>query len=126
MGIIRTELTLENPKENNFESLKVIALVGTGALHLCIPNSVALQLNLNEIDKRPVKIANGESHLCSYVGPIQLRWHNRTCFVGAMVIGDEVLLGAIPLEDMDLVIHPATLSLTVNPASPNYPVSMAK
>jgi clan AA aspartic protease len=126
MGIIRTELTLENPKENNFESLNVIALVGTGALHLCIPNSVALQLNLNEIDKRPVKIANRESHLCSYVGPIQLRWQNRTCFVGAMVIGDEVLLGAIPLEDMDLVIHPATLSLTVNPASPNYPVSMAK
>jgi clan AA aspartic protease len=126
MGIIRTELALENPKENNFESLKVIALVDTGALHLCIPNSVAMQLNLNEIDKRPVKIANGESHLCSYVGPIQLHWQNRTCFVGAMVIGDEVLLGAIPLEDMDLVIHPATLSLTVNPASPDYPVSMAK
>jgi clan AA aspartic protease len=126
MGIIRTEITLENPKENNFESVKVIALVDTGALHLCIPNSVALQLNLKEIDKRPVKIANGESHLCSYVGPIQLHWQNRTCFVGAMVIGDEVLLGAIPLEDMDLIIHPATLSISVNPTSPNYPVSMAK
>ena len=43
-----------------------------------------------------------------------------------MVIGDEVLLGAIPMEDMDLVVHPSKLLLTVNPQSPNIPASVAK
>jgi transposase len=36
------------------------------------------------------------------------------------------LLGAIPMEDLDLVIHPATRTVTVNPASPNVPTSVAK
>ncbi len=40
----------------------------------------------------------------------------------AMVVGDEVLLGAIPMEDMDLVLQP----LSVNPANPNLPLSVAK
>lgn len=126
MGLIKTEITLENPKEVNLAKLTTMALVDTGALHLCIPNEVAMQLNLVELEKRPVTFANGESKLCSYVGPIQLRWQNRTCFVGAMVLGDEVLLGAIPLEDMDLIIHPSQLKLIVNPEHPNYPASVAK
>jgi len=40
--------------------------------------------------------------------------------------GDEVLLGAVPMEDMDLVINPATRSVTVNPQSPNIPSSPVK
>ncbi len=126
MGISRTNLTLSNPKEGTLSAISLNALVDTGALHLCIPQAVAHQLSLEEIDQRPVTFANGESKLCSYVGPIQIRWENRTCFVGAMVLGDEVLLGAIPLEDMDLLIHPATLKLVVNPAHPNMPASVAK
>ena len=43
-----------------------------------------------------------------------------------VVIGDEVLLGSVPLEDMDLVISPATRSVTVNPASPDIPSSTVK
>ena len=39
-----------------------------------------------------------------YVGPIVLKFKNRTGFVGALVLGDEVLLGAIPMEEMDLVV----------------------
>ena len=37
---------------------------------------------------------------------------------GAFVLGDEVLVGAIALQDMDLVIAPALATVTVNPASP--------
>ena len=55
-----------------------------------------------------------------------MRVENRGCFTGAMVMGDEVLLGAIPMEDMDLVIRPLTREVTVNPASPNIPASIAK
>jgi len=51
---------------------------------------------------------------------------NRGCFTGALVLGDEILLGAIPMEDMDLVVSPATRSATVNPASRNVPSSSAK
>ncbi len=126
MGLINTAITLINPKENSLSEINTNALVDTGALHLCIPNRIAIQLNLTEIEKRPVTFANGETALCSYVGPIQVKWQTRSCFVGAMVLGDEVLLGAIPLEDMDLIIHPATLKLSVNPANPNMPASVAK
>ena len=46
---------------------------------------------------------------------------NRLCFVGALVLGDEVLLGAVPMEDMDLVVSPGRREVTVDPASPNLP-----
>jgi hypothetical protein len=37
-----------------------------------------------------------------------------------------VLLGAIPIEDMDLVLRPQLQSLDVNSESPNFPLSVAK
>jgi hypothetical protein len=43
-----------------------------------------------------------------------------------MIMGDEVLLGAIPMEDMDVIIHPATRELIVNPESPNIAMTKAK
>ncbi len=88
---------------------------------LCIPQSVALQLELTELEKRPVTIADGSSHQVPYVGPVRVDFENRFCFVGALIIGDEVLLGAVPMDDMDLVIHPATQRLMPNPLHPNKP-----
>jgi hypothetical protein len=43
-----------------------------------------------------------------------------------MVIGEEVLIGAIPIEDMDLVIHPAKLTIIPNPENPNIPGAIVK
>ena len=126
MGLIRTEITLRNPRDRSLAQLTAIALVDTGALHLCIPEHVALQLKLECLEEREVTTADGVKHLCAYVGPVELRFGNRGCFVGALVLGDEVLLGAVPMEDMDLVVSPATRSVTVNPASPNVPSSTAK
>lgn len=60
------------------------------------------------------------------MGPIQIRFENRQCLTGAMVLGNEVLLGAIPMEDMDVVINPTRQIITVNPASPNLAISKAK
>jgi hypothetical protein len=42
-----------------------------------------------------------------YVGPIQIKFQNRTWFTGASVIGETVLSGAVPMQDMDLVIPPS-------------------
>ena len=42
-----------------------------------------------------------------------------------MALGDDVLLGAIPMEDMDLVVRPATKDVVPNPSNPNIPASIA-
>ncbi len=46
--------------------------------------------------------------------------------VDALVFGDTVLMGAVPLEDMDLVIEPREQKLSVNPRSPNIPSAIVK
>ncbi len=81
---------------------------------------------LEEIESREVTVANGKKQSCPYVGPIELKFGNRTCYTGALVLGDEVLMGAIPMEDMDLVIIPSTQQLSVNPASPNIASAKVK
>jgi clan AA aspartic protease len=126
MGITRAMLTLANPVNPQLAPIDVHALADTGAIHLCIPEHVALQLGLVEQEKREVTLADGSKRLMSYVGPIEVRFGNRRCFVGAMVMGDETLLGAIPMEDLDLVVRPLTREVIVNPASPNIPSSLAK
>lgn len=126
MGITYADLTLSNPTNMNISPMQVRALVDTGALHLCIPQHVAIQLDLRELESREVTLADGGRRVVPYVGPIEVRFEKRRCFVGAMVMGDETLLGAIPMEDMDLVIEPSRRMVTVNPASPNIPLSLAK
>ncbi len=119
MGQIYAELILANPAKENLQSITANALVDTGALFLCIPEHIALQLQLTEYEKREVTIADGSKKLVPYVGPVKINYLNRMCLTGALVLGDMVLLGAIPIEDMDLVIHPAQLTITVNPNNPN-------
>ncbi|KOR28807.1 peptidase, partial [Achromatium sp. WMS3] len=98
MGLIYTDIELINPRDSSLKSIKLQALVDTGAITLCIPKHVAIQLNLNELEKREVTTAEGKQTLVPYVGPIQIHFENRNCYTGALVLGDAVLLGAIPLE----------------------------
>ena len=126
IGLIRTEIPLRNPRDRSLAPLVANALVDTGSLHLCIPAHLAIQLKLERLEEREVTTADGVKHLFPYVGPIEVHFGNRGCFTGALVLGDEILLGAVPMEDMDLVVSPATRSVTVNPASPNVPSSTAK
>lgn len=85
-----------------------------------------IQLELEESDKKEVTLADDSRKLVPYVGPIEIRFANRVGFVGALVMGNQVLLGAIPMEDMDLVVVPGTRSLEVNPSSPNIATSVVK
>ena len=121
MGLTYSKIKLSNPRNALLLPVELDALVDTGALMLCIPQSVAYQLELEELDKRPVTIADGSSHQVPYVGPIRVDFENRFCFVGALVIGDETILGAVPMEDMDLIVHPASQKLMANPLHPNKP-----
>ena len=126
MGLIYTKIKLSNPRENNLTSLEVTALVDTGSITLCIPQGLAAQLNLSELEKREVTTADGKKTSVPYVGPVQVNFANRTCFTGALVLGDGVLLGAIPMEDMDLVVSSRLQTLTVNPESPLIPSAIVK
>ena len=126
MGLVSAEITLENPREPALQPVKVQALVDSGAVHLCIPEHVRIQLKLDEIDKKEITLADGGKKLVPYVGPIMIRFENRVGFAGALVMGDQVLLGAIPMEDMDLVILPKERTLDVNPVSPNIGTSIVK
>jgi len=126
MGLIRGTFQLLNPLSQELAPLEVSALADAGAVHLCIPEHVALQLQLQELEKREVVLADGHRRTVPYMGPVEVRFRNRRCFTGAMVLGNEVLLGAIPMEDMDLVLQPQLQSIDVNPESPNIAVSLAK
>jgi len=126
VGMIEADIELSNPSKPELKPIMVRAMVDTGAMTICIPQHVAVQLQLPEIEKREVTTADERSHIVPYVGPIQIRFENRTCFTGALVIGDSVLLGAIPMEDMDLVVSPSAGTITVNPRSPNIPSALVK
>ena len=126
MGLVYAKLILKNPRNSELAPVEVEALVDSGAVHLCIPPHVQIQLGLEEITKKEAILADGSKHLLSYVGPVEMRFKNRVGFSGALVLGDEVLLGAIPMEDMDLIVVPKTRRLDVNPASPNVATSVVK
>ena len=126
MGLTTASIKFINPRNRELEPVEVEALADTGAVHLCIPQHIQIQLALEEIDKKEVTLADGSRRLVPYVGPIELRYKNRIGFAGALVMGDQALLGAIPMEDMDLVVIPKTREVMVNPNSPNIASSIAK
>ena len=126
MGIVNAKITLKNPRMPQLAPLEVQAIADSGALHLCIPEHVRLQLQLEVISEKEVVLADGSIRKVPYAGPVQLHFKNRVGFAGALVMGDQVLIGAIPMEDMDLVIVPKTRTLDVNPASPNVATSIAR
>ena len=95
-------------------------------LHLCLPKHLVIQLGLEELEKREVILADGSRQSVAYVGPVKLTFENRSCYIGALVLGDEILLGAIPMEDLDLVLQPALRKIIVNPENPNMAVSLVK
>ncbi len=126
MGLVFANLELKNPRQPDLAVVSAKALVDTGAVHLCIPEHVRIQLNLEEMDKKEVTLADGTQYLVSYVGPVEIHFKNRIGFVGALVLGDQVLLGAIPMEDMDLVVIPQKRLIDVNPNSPNVASTIVK
>ncbi len=126
MGLVTARITLRNPRKPELSGVEVDALVDSGSVHLSITEHLRIQLELEEIDKKEATLADDSRRLVPYVGPIEMRFKNRVGFAGALVLGNQVLLGAIPMEDMDLVIVPSTRTLDVNPASPNVATSLAK
>lgn len=96
MRHVFAEIELSNSRQADLEPVTITALADTGALMLCIPEHVANQLHLETESMREVSVADGRSINVPYVGPIKVKFGKRFCYVGALVLGDEVLLGAVP------------------------------
>lgn len=126
MGIIFAELRLSNFGKQELEEISVNAVVDTGAMELVVPEHVAIQLQLTDLKTREVLLADGTRKTVRFAGPIKVEMQGRDCVTAAIVMGDQVLLGAIPMETMDVIVHPRTQQLVPNPDSPNIPVSIAK
>ena len=108
--------------DEEVKKLQLNILVDTGSYNLCINETIQSQLDLPFLEKRKGQLADGSIHEYDFVGPIVLKFKNRQTVCNALVLsGDnEPLLGAIPLEDMDVLIHPLRQELIVNPDHPYY------
>ncbi|HRH59467.1 MAG TPA: aspartyl protease family protein [Chitinophagaceae bacterium] len=102
--------------------MTVKMLVDTGACMLAINEKIQEQLQLPVVEKRKAQMVDSSVKEYDVVGPVEIRFKNRRSSVDAMVLpGDsEPLFGAIPLEDMDVLIHPQRQELIVNPDHPYF------
>jgi hypothetical protein len=96
--------------------------VDAGSYMLAINENIQEQLQLPVVEKRKAQMANGSIVECDVVAPVEIRFKNRRSSCSAMVLpGDaEPLPGAIPLEDMDVLMHPLRQELIVNPDHPYF------
>jgi len=104
--------------------MQIQVLVDTGSMNLCINEVVRETLQLPLIETQRSVLADGGVIECDIVGPIEVRFKNRNCLIIATVLpGDnECLLGAFPMEAMDILVDPKRGELVVNPAHPDYSI----
>jgi clan AA aspartic protease len=102
--------------------MTVKMFVDSGACMMAINETIQEQMKLPVLEKRKAQTANGHVEEYDVVGPIEVKFKNRRTVCNAMVLsGDnEPLLGAIPMEDMDVLIHPQRKELIVNPEHPYF------
>ena len=131
MGLIRTELEIANWSDIHLSKKGIISkdkirrmnvkfLVDSGASMMAINEDIVAQLGLEKVDSRLAERANGETIKLDVVGPLEVRFGNRRSSVDAMVLpgNSECLLGAIPMQDLDLVIFEKEERIMINPDQP--------
>jgi len=124
MGQIHASITLVNPFDvedarrliidpEEIRSINVSALVDTGSLFMVINENIQQYLQLPVTGHQRVELANGKVLEGPVVGPLLVRCMGVMAHCGAIVMPDdsEPLLGAIPLEEMNLVIDVNRLEL---------------
>ena len=95
-------------------------LVDTRAFLMAINESIQEQMQFPLVDKRKLVLANGEIEEFDLVGPVIVKFQDRSSTCSALVLkgNTEPLLGAIPMEDMDVIVHPSRQELVGNPDHP--------
>jgi clan AA aspartic protease len=139
MGVVYADIELINAVDvtmahrnligaEEIKRMRLSMLVDSGAYMMAINETIQSQLEFPFIEKRKVQLASGQVVEYDVVGPIDVRFANRRAVCSAFVLpGDsESLLGAIPMEEMDVLVHPKRQELVVNPQHPNYAVLKMK
>ena len=134
MGYVHAEIELISEYDvlRNYEGLlpeeeirrvTTTALVDTGAWDLVINEEIQQRLNLRVVGKQPVKLADETVVEVDIVGPVAIRFEERTAITTAIVLpgSSEVLLGAYPLEGLDAFVDPKRQKLILNPKTPGNP-----
>ncbi len=139
MGVVYADIELINTTdlelarrhiigEEEVKRVRLQMLADSGAYMMAINETIQSQLELHFIEKRKAVMANGSIEEFDVVGPVMVKFANRTGVCNAYLLkGDsEPLLGAIPMEELDVLIHPLRQELIVNPEHPNYAVLKMK
>jgi clan AA aspartic protease len=124
MGTVFEEITLKNEgdvsavergyiKEPEIRQTTVQVVVDTGAATLVINEDVQKELGLTTKYLRESTLAKGEKLTCKVAEPVEVCWKNRSMVCEPWVVpgADYILLGAIPLENMDLIVDPGNQKL---------------
>ena len=126
MGTVYARIRLSNALRPDLSPVEVEALVDSGAVNLCIPDSISNQLGFVSDETRLAELADGSVHEVDVVEPVRVFFEGRRTTTTAMVIGNEVLLGAIPMQDLDVLIDPRNERLILPPDRPNFALSKVK
>ncbi|MDR4507888.1 MAG: hypothetical protein MRJ65_06575 [Candidatus Brocadiaceae bacterium] len=132
MGPVYAELLLTNAgdiglhrsgyiKDSQVRKITISSRVDPDVYLMVIPEHVKLQLGLEQTEQRKIELENGQTVLCGVAEPIEIRFENRRAVANAFVLGDEVLLGAILIGELDVVVNEREQRLTVNPENPTIP-----
>ena len=119
MSVITTEITLKNMmdvgdamrgliEEDKIRQMTVNAIVDTGAWTMVINEETRTKLGLLDRGFGEANLADGKEEVVPMAGPMEVWWKNRRFTGDALVLPEakDILLGAIPLEEMDLTINP--------------------
>ena len=126
MGTVYARIRLSNDLRPDLDPVEADAVVDSGAINLCITEGIKAQLGLKTRRVRMAQLADGSSQPVDVVAPVTVAFENRETTTTAMVIGNEVLLGAIPMQDMDVLIDPRNERLILPPDRPNFALSKVK
>jgi len=117
--VVDTDLTLKNGadvddailgriKADEVRQMTVKAIVDTGAWTIVINEETRNKLGLLDKGYGEATLADGKEGEYPMAGPLEIWWETRRFTCDALVLPDaqDILLGAIPLEGMDLTINP--------------------
>ena len=124
MGMVNASITIRNLddtvkarigfiKEDKVRQITEEAVVDTSAATLVINEELRQKLGLDILDERPAMLANGQEEIVKIASDVQIQWKDRTFALQPAVVsgGKEILLGAFPIEGMDLIVDPVRQEL---------------
>lgn len=112
--------------ENEIRQITVKMKVERKSVMLCINKSMQQVLSLPFCYKRYLQLGNEGIIQLDVVGPVIVRYLDRDSMTNAILLPDdqEPLLGAIPMEEMDLYVNPSRNELL--PVHPEGPLMSLK